>query len=261
MASNIIGIGARGRWQIVVEEIAVNWGSNSSVVRVRGILYNDGTSLAYNNNNVTLAVSGTNVWNHAAPVRVSAGGSQTIIDVQFTVGHDANGDAYVSYAVGIGATGTSTFGNGGNVSTGMWLTHIQQTTVPPAPTTPTISLLTQTTLRVQFNSRGDGGKPMIGWELHWSTSPSGSQYSIVSSGTSDFSGLIPYTTYYFWARGRNANGLGPFSAAGSARTLAGGYVKVGGVWKPAVPYVKVGGVWKYAQPYAKVGGAWRRADQ
>lgn len=261
MASNIIGIGARGRWQIVVEEIGVNWGSNSSLVRVRGILYNDGTSLSYNNSNVALAIAGTNSWNGAAPVRVSAGGSQTIIDAQFTVPHDANGNAYVSYTVGIGATGTSTFGNGGSVSVGAQLTYIQQSTVPPAPTTPTISLLTQTSLRVQFNSRGDGGKPIIGWELHWGTNPGGGQASLASSGTSDFSNLVPYTTYYFWARGRNANGWGPFTSAGSARTLAGAYVKVNGVWKPAVPYVKVGGVWKYAQPYAKVGGAWRRADQ
>jgi hypothetical protein len=35
-------------------------------------------------------------------------------------------------------------------------------------------------------------------------------------------------------------------------------VKVGGVWKVAVPYVKVGGTWKQAIAYGKVGTAWKQ---
>lgn len=261
MASAVVNVGSWGQWQIIVEEIGVNWGSNSSVVRVRGIMYNKGTSRSFNNNGVAVSVGGTNGWSGRSPFNINAGGSQTVIDVQFTVGHDANGDAYVNYSIGLGPTGTGTFGNGGNVSVGAWLTHIQQSTVPPAPTAPVAFDFTQTSMTVQFHYQGDGNSPILGWELHWGHTPAGGQASAASSGTTYLSGLWTATPYYFWARGRNANGWGPFSGpSGPFYTYAGGQVKKGNNWHAAIPYVNVNGTWRLAKPWVKVAGVWKRAD-
>jgi len=82
---------------------------------------------------------------------------------------------------------------------------------------------------------------------------------VSSNGTSVIGALQPGTTYYFWARGRNAKGWGPWSARSTGRTIAGARVKQNGVWKDAIPYVKVNGVWKLARPYSKVNGTWKKS--
>jgi hypothetical protein len=79
-------------------------------------------------------------------------------------------------------------------------------------------------------------------------------------------GLSPGVRYYFWARTRNGVGWSSWSARidNSGSQLQGGwyflddgngnmiprraiaYVKVGGVWKPALPMIKIAGMWKPA---------------
>jgi hypothetical protein len=77
-------------------------------------------------------------------------------------------------------------------------------------------------------------------------------------GTITMSGLNPGTTYYACVYTHNANGWSAATAWKGFTTLPGVFVKVGGVWKNAIPYVKVGGVWKQAVRYVKVGGAWKQ---
>jgi hypothetical protein len=36
-----------------------------------------------------------------------------------------------------------------------------------------------------------------------------------------------------------------------------GWVRVGGIWKKAVPYVRSGGKWHQAVPYVRTGGVWK----
>ena len=35
------------------------------------------------------------------------------------------------------------------------------------------------------------------------------------------------------------------------------WIKVGGIWKQAIPYIKVGGVWKQANFKIKISGEWK----
>lgn len=149
-------------------------------------------------------------------------------------------------------------GLGGATDFTVW---IQRSTVPPAPTPVTFSLITHETVRTQFSSQGDGGSGILEWQLAFGTnggSQTGAGNSLYSSnGTNNLTGLKPGQYYAAWARGRNANGWGAWSSGRSFYTLGGCYVKVDGVQKPAVPYVKVAGVWMPAVPYVKVAGAWK----
>lgn len=115
----------------------------------------------------------------------------------------------------IGSTGTSGFG--GPTTFNQFLTR---QTVPPAPTTPVGSEITSNSMKVTFHSQGDGQSPIIRWELGWGTNPNGAPLPYTnSSGTTILTGLSQSTTYYFWARGVNALGAGPWSGRGSAATI------------------------------------------
>lgn len=159
----------------------------------------------------------------------------------------------------IGATGT--WGLGGPTEFRVW---VARATVPPAPI-PVASgnpdQITHTSIRYRFNSAGDGGSGILEWQVGYATANSRGDSSFTTvnglNGTVTISNLKPGTTYYFWARGRNALGWGSWSSVKSARTLAGARVKVDGVWKEAIPYVKVSGVWQPAVPYVRVDGVWK----
>ena len=92
-------------------------------------------------------------------------------------------------------------------------------TVPPTPTFRAIDQITNTSMRVPFNSGGDGGSAIIRWELEYGTASNFSNAVLVTSnGGSTITGLTPKTTYYFRARGVNAVGTGAWSSVTSAKT-------------------------------------------
>ena len=152
-------------------------------------------------------------------------------------------------------TGTSQIG-GPHTQT----VYINRATVPPAPTRPVFSEIKHESVKVQFSSTGTGGASIIEWQLRFGTNGGAilapENWNIQSSGTSIVTGLKPGQYYAAWARGRNSQGWGPWSQGASFYTLAGCHVKVGGVWKAAVPYVKVNGTWVPAIPYVKKDGVW-----
>jgi hypothetical protein len=186
----------------------------------------------------------------------SMSGTFTIADGTFTVKHNSNGEAsyYVASSMNLILLGSA------SASTG-WrsLPKFQMATVPPAPKPIGLDLIDMDSMRYKFSGNGDGGSAILEWQIGWSTTPSSTQNYLKSTGTSTFNGLKPYTNYYFWSRGRNAIGWGPWSARSTARTLSGARVRQNGVWKNAIPYVKVNGAWKLAQPYSKINGIWRKS--
>lgn len=155
---------------------------------------------------------------------------------------------------------TGTQGFGGPTSVSMPFSRTPPATVPPAPTMLAPDQIGPTSMRVRFSGNGDGGSGMLGWELHWATNEAFTQGtgSIVSTGTSIMSDLLPGTEYWWKARGRNGVGLGPFSAPISARTLTGGRRKVAGVWRDVERWRKVGGTWRRVVRWRKVAGVWKR---
>lgn len=131
---------------------------------------------------------------------------------------------------------------------------------PPKPTNVTFSDIRQTQVDTRFSGTGDGGSYIIRWELGYGTSPLSPQFIVPSNGILEVTGLSPGATYYFWARGVNSIGNGPWSSITSVQLIAGAYVTVGNLSKRAVPYVRVGGVWKIARPWVKVSGVWKESQ-
>lgn len=113
----------------------------------------------------------------------------------------------------IGATGTSGLGGPTDFSV-----FIQRSTVPPAPTSFQVFAVTEESISGRFNSNGDGQSPILEWQVGYGPDPNGPIFTTPSNGTSVIGNLARGTTYYFWTRGRNALGWGPWSARTSATT-------------------------------------------
>jgi hypothetical protein len=170
------------------------------------------------------------------------------------------GAVYVGYSqtVRFYKLDSGSTGLGGLTEFDVW---IQRSTVPPAPTAVSFSNILHESLTTQFSGQGDGGSPILEWQIAFGTNGGAQEGAgnglYGSGGTNNFTGLRPGQYYAAWARGRNANGWGPWSPGWSVYTLGGCLVRVGGAWKYAVPYVRVAGVWKAAVPHVRVAGVWR----
>lgn len=148
---------------------------------------------------------------------------------------------------------SNTQGFGGPTDFPQW---IQRATVPAAPTPIGVDQIGHTDMRYRFSGNSNGGSPIREWQIGYGTSSTSVQKTLSSSGTSKVGGLNLGTTYYFWSRGRNDVGWGPWSARSQGRTLSSGRVKVSGVWREMVLYVKVSGAWRQAILYEKKAGVW-----
>lgn len=168
-----------------------------------------------------------------------------------SVGGLQPGRGYYFWARGHNANGAGPWGPRSTV----WTAN-----VPAAPSAVWVTDLTQTTLTTRFAGQSDGGMPIIEWQLAYGTDPNAGQAHPLSSGTNYLTGLLPGTTYYFWARGRNGVGWGPWGPRSQVHTYAGAKVRINGLWREAVPYVKVAGVWKMARPWVNVAGNWRQTE-
>lgn len=141
---------------------------------------------------------------------------------------------------------------------GPWSSRVSVKTwkVPDAPSAVVLSNVKQTSVHAKFSGNGNGGTSVLEWQIGYGTSSTAPQ--LFKSGYDmDITGLEPGVKYYFWARGRNAVGWGPYSTVVYATTIPGARIMWGGVRKNAIPYVKVNGVWRIAEPYVKIGGLWK----
>lgn len=133
---------------------------------------------------------------------------------------------------------------------------------PPAPTPVSFLDVDQTSVRIKFSDRGDGGQPILERQLGYGTNPSApvSTMDPDGSGIDDVTGLDPGKLYYFWVRSRNSIGWGPWSPRSEVLLIAGARVFTAGEWKRAVPYVKVAGVWKVVRPWVRHAGVWKETS-
>jgi hypothetical protein len=129
--------------------------------------------------------------------------------------------------------------------------------VPDAPTPPTISEITQISAKATWTPNGNGGSAITGYDIGWGTNSTTPISVEAATSPRTISSLSPGTTYYVFARAKNAVGTGPWSIGTSMRTIAGVRVNVSGVWREAIPYVKVAGVWRIARPWARIAGVWK----
>ena len=113
-------------------------------------------------------------------------------------------------------TGTGRFGSGESHSVA-----VDRASAPPAPTIVTLTPGLNT-VAVNMDSNGTGGLTVDQWQLGYGTSSTTTQQYMnlsLTNGTGTVTGLNPNTTYYFWARGHNAKGWGPWSPRKSTKTL------------------------------------------
>jgi len=145
---------------------------------------------------------------------------------------------------------------------GPWSGRASATTlnVPAAPSTPTLSGVSATTVTATFTPNATGGSTITAYQVGYGTDPTTPATTISASSPQTVTGLVPGTKYYFWARAQNSVGWSAWSAVSSISTIAGAYILVGTSWKIATPYVRVSGVWKVAEPWVKNAGVWKRTN-
>lgn len=128
--------------------------------------------------------------------------------------------------------------------------------VPDPPSIVTLTNKTQVSVDASFTVNYNGGTGIIENQIGYGTSPTSVQQT-VSSRIATITGLEPGLTYYFWARSRNAIGWSAWGPRNHIGTIAAARIKIGTVWKLAVPYVKHNGVWKVARPWVRRLGVWK----
>lgn len=97
--------------------------------------------------------------------------------------------------------------------------YIQRATVPAKPTTPVISQIKANSVYVTFSDGSNGGSAITSRQIGYGTNSSTPQTTVSSNKATTITGLTPGTTYYFWARTRNAIGWSSWSGRASAKTL------------------------------------------
>lgn len=133
--------------------------------------------------------------------------------------------------------------------------------VGDAPDQPVLSDATQTSFVVSFTDNGNGGSAILERQIAWNTvNTTTGAMTAPYSGVMTVGTLQPATTYFVWARVRNAAGWGPYSPVAAITTVAGACINVNGEWKQAIPYVKTGGVWKLAEPWGRIAGTWKKTE-
>jgi hypothetical protein len=154
---------------------------------------------------------------------------------------------------------------GNSLGWGPWSprSSVKTDDVPPAPDAPVLTEVTQVSVKSTFTGNGNGGSDILEWQLGYGLvpPPTDPTTKVTSGGgINTVTNLSPGLKYYFWARGRNVYGWGPWSPTASVTLIAGAMVNQGGTWKRAVPYVRVAGVWKVARPWVKSAGVWKETS-
>lgn len=129
--------------------------------------------------------------------------------------------------------------------------------VPDAPQPVFFSDIETTSVRAMFNFTGyDGGTPIREWQIGYGLNPNTPE-AFRATYNDFFRDLVPGRRYFFWGRGRNDIGWGPWSGRSEVLLTAGAWVKDNGEWERALPWVKVGGVWRIAKGNIPVNGVWK----
>jgi Fibronectin type III domain len=251
-------VSSNGQLTITIEQLSYNQGANTSQVLVKGTIKNTGSTESYDRDtDVTCSISGDQ--SYTGPdfsFDLGPGDSTDFISHTFTVHHsDSDLSASVDFTVHYGDNGTSTFPADSKEATlTLW-------SPPDPPHGLTFSNELPTSLTIDWSSPPhNNGSDIINYFLRRYTggSPSGSYNS--DSGNSlerNQTGLTPAQEYTYTVVAVNGVGTSLESDPATVTMIAGAHVRVGGVWKVAVPYVRTGGVWKQAVPYVRSGGTWK----
>lgn len=247
-------------WQLASQNIpgnysTINWqvgwtfapffcrGLRQGSARVNGVL-------VYNDQDPGDGVHQFSSGHNHSPLIIASG--------QINVGHNADGTKTFNLSVSIRGWegGGPNFLSDGSAS--FDLPTIPRN--PGAPSTPVISEIEQTSVRLDWTPNPADGLPNTSYTISYGTATNATGATTTSSGTNKIiTGLNPGVRYYFKVKAHNSVGEGPYSSISNALTIAGAYLRHSGTYKRAIPYVKQAGVWKLARPYGKILGVWKKS--
>lgn len=222
--------GAYGRHRGIVNLVSQSQAANTSTIRVRSILYHDGTSTAWNGNGVAVVISGSVSASVKRPLNVPGGGSSTIYDENFTISHNSDGTrATLAVNVNLGETGTTTFGNPPTINLDLSLPRIPKK--PGTPGTPSLSFTAPSSVKVSWNAPSDsGGDAIDSYRVQYAdnASFSGASSVVTTARSYTISGLAIDKTWYFRVSATNGIGTSAYSSASN-------YAIPGVPYAPATP--------------------------
>lgn len=132
---------------------------------------------------------------------------------------------------------------------------------PSPPGKPTFSNITPTSVTVTWALSGStGGKQIKSYLMRrWNAATmTGAHYdSSANNRSRNVISLIPGRAFTFAIYALNDDGYSNPSASSTITMPGGVYIRVGGVWRVAIPYVRSGGKWHQAIPYIRTGGVWK----
>ena len=212
MGSRTQALSANTSFQIEIVQRYRVFETNSSVVRVRGILHNN-TSKKVTSSPFRAELSGYGDPIYVlASLSIPAGGSQTIVDKEFTIPHDASGFKYVIFTVTIYNTYTSAFGTPGSLALAEDLLRIPK---PPAKVVGTSARLEPpNTMYLGWQPPDNMGADITGYQVDWDTRhwfPAPSTVHVGWKPSMSYGGFTIGTNWWFRVRAKNSMGYGPWS--------------------------------------------------
>ena len=212
MGSRTQALSANTSFQIEIVQRYRVFETNSSVVRVRGILHNNTTKKVTSSPfRAELSGYGDPIY-VLASLSIPAGGSQTIVDKEFTIPHDASGFKYVIFTVTIYNTYTSAFGTPGSLALAEDLLRIPK---PPAKVGGTSARLEPpNTMVIGWQPPDNMGADISGYQVDWDTQhwfPAPSTVHVGWKPSMVYGGFTIGTNWWFRVRAQNSMGYGPWS--------------------------------------------------
>ncbi len=182
-------------------------------------------------------------------------------DGWLTVPHDAAGFASFWLAASArfgGSVGTASINSG-------WQGLPRIPKRPSQPGTPQFTNVLPTSLTVSWAGSSDNaGSGIDGYLLRrWDGQSAAGAYvdNFANNTSRTVTGLTPGNWYTFGVYAHNGSadngGYSTVSALATIRMIAGGRIRVAGVYKTALPYQRVSGVYKLTLPFVKRSGAWK----
>lgn len=221
MGSLTVNVGSGGQMRLDVFVISQNQAGNYTTVGVRGYLINTTSVRSFKNDAAPMNIYGTQSWDSPSGFNVAAHSEQLVIAADFNVGHDANGYGSSSFGFHMGATGTVTFGGGGDAApVNDTFPRIPK---PPSPPTPAVVWVETRRAGIAVSVAGDengASADLVNYRVYrvWDGAHMGDMTG--GYGGVAFGPLDRYTDYHAYAQTHNIAGWGDFGGPIPFRTLA-----------------------------------------
>lgn len=256
-----------GKIIITANEGTLDEANNRSQINVTAQIYNNNANQAGPNSNPlsahltgsdpagdSLAQTESN-WTVGT---VAHGATKTIFTTSVWAAHNPSGGGTATVGWNyhlISGSATAIFGSNGTISVNVPLSQLGG--APGGPTGLAASNVLPTSLTLTWDAVSGATEYEIVGDLGDSI-VNGSIDQFTTGTTYNLTGLAAGKDYTFEVFARNNAGWSPASEPLTVQTLAGTWIRVGGVWKQAIPYVRDAGVWKMALPYIRQAGVWKQ---